>query len=62
MGLKIFLNYVSKVSLMLCSNASGRHKLPLMLINKTPIDLKKVSVQLEHSSRGWQTQEIFENW
>ncbi len=47
---------------MLCSNASAKHKLPLVLINKSPIDQNKLSIYFQTSPRGWMIQEIFEIW
>lgn len=47
---------------MVCCNASGKHKLPMVLVNKNPIDHSKLPVYFKHSTRGWMTQEIFETW
>lgn len=65
------LNYVElpiiseskkKISLMLCCNASGKHRLPLVMVNQTPIGQNKLPVYFQTSSRAWMTQEIFETW
>jgi len=47
---------------MLCSNASAKHKLPLVLINKSPLDQNKLPIYFQTSPRGWMTREIFESW
>lgn len=65
----------NKVTLMVCCNASGRHRLPLILVNNTynpvcfniddgkrQIDKLTLPVRYANSLKGWMTLEIFEQW
>lgn len=66
-----------KLTLMLCSNASGRHRLPMVLVNNTSsppcfqiddgtkkrqIDQSTLPVRYTYSPKAWMTLEIFEQW
>lgn len=66
-----------KLTLMLCCNSSGKHRLPMVLVNNTPnpscfqiddgvkkrqIDKTTLPIHYAHSSKAWMTLEIFEEW
>lgn len=63
-----------KLTLMLCSNATGKHRLPLVLVNNTSSPacfhsndatkktLVSLPVRYTYSSKAWMTLEIFELW
>lgn len=66
------------LTLMMCCNASGKHRLPLVLVNNVEdpaclqvvdetnkrrhIDKSTLPVRYTHSPKGWITLEIFEQW
>ena len=66
------------LTIMLCCNASGKHRLPLLTVNNTEypscfqvveetnkkrqIDKSSLPVHYRHSPKGWITLEIFEQW
>jgi hypothetical protein len=74
-GFKMLKN---RVTLMMCSNASGNHKLPLLFVHKfenptcfkttdcfgrkTSIDKSTLPVYYKSSTNAWMTMNIFENW
>lgn len=51
-----------KLALMLCSNASGKHKLPLVLVHQNPAEQNRLPVYFQHSEKAWMTMDIFEAW
>lgn len=59
-------NSKERVTIMPCVNATGKHKLPLVMIGKSknPRCLKDVTLPLRYSSskNAWQTSELFKNW
>lgn len=66
---KGFKKSKDRLTAMACSNASGKHKLPLVIIGKSknPRALKNVNraslpVVYEHQKRGWMEGTIFKNW
>lgn len=55
-----------RVTLLVCCNATGEHKLPLFMIGKAknPRAFKKVNLPLgySHTKNAWMTEQIFKNW
>lgn len=55
-----------RVTIMPCVNATGNHKLPLMLIGKSerPRCFKNVNIPLHYkaSKNAWQTRDLFSDW
>ena len=58
-----------RVTLLCCSNATGEHKLPLMLIGKSakPRALKNISINClsvlyRSPQKAWMSADLFKNW
>jgi len=56
-----------RITIMPCTNASGQHKLPLMIIgkSKTPRCFKNINLPRMHyrsSKNAWQTRSLFKEW
>ena len=56
----------NRITFMPCSNASGRNKLPLMVLGtaQNPRPFKNIVIPLSYysSKKGWMTREVFEKW
>ncbi len=75
---KGFKAYKNRVTLMVCANASGNHKLPLVFVHKfenpkcfstidafgrkEKLDKQRLPVFYKSSTNAWMTMEIFESW
>lgn len=55
-----------RVTLMTCANATGTHRIPLLLIGKSkkPRCFKNVKIPLvyKNQTKGWMNQEVFADW
>lgn len=58
-----------RVTVSLCSNATGIHKLPLILISKSTkprafknVNMKSLPVYYHSSRTAWKNQELFKEW
>jgi len=56
-----------RVTIMVCANATGRHRLPLFVIgkSKTPRcfkNIRSLPVEYDHQKKAWMNGEIFKRW